>query len=140
MDIMDIAKTVLSLLIGGGLLAFIQFLITRHDNRHDKFKTVLDAIKGVRSEVDDIRKEITALKDDANRRDATQARTHILRFRDELQNNMDHSGEYFDQILEDAERYEKFCGSHPDFPNGRTEAAIEYIKDEHQRLLKEHKL
>lgn len=137
---MNVMESVLGILIGGGLLAFIQFLITRHDNRHDKAKSILDAIKGVRSEVDDIRKEITALKDDANRRDATQARTHILRFRDELQNNMDHSSEYFDQVLEDAERYEKFCGSHPDFPNGRTEAAIEYIKDEHQRLLKEHKL
>lgn len=137
---MNVIESVLGILIGGGLLAFIQFLITRHDNRNDKTKSILDAIKGVRSEVDDIRKEITALKDDANRRDATQARTHILRFRDELQNNMDHSSEYFDQILEDAERYEKFCGNHPDFPNGRTEAAIEYIKTEHQRLLREHKL
>ena len=137
---MNIAENIISLLIGGGLLAFIQFLITRHDNKHDKVKSVLDAIKGVNSEIEDVRKEIATLKDDADRRDAVQARTHVLRFRDELQNNIDHSSEYFDQILEDAERYKKFCEKHPDFPNGRTEAAIEYITDEHQRLLREHKL
>ena len=137
---MSIAESIISILVGGGLLAFIQFLITRHDNKHDKFKSVLDAIKGVTAEVEDVRKEIAALKDDADRRDAVQARTHVLRFRDELQNNIDHSSEYFDQILEDAERYKKFCEKHPDFPNGRTEAAIEYITDEHQRLLREHKL
>lgn len=137
---MNIAENIISLLIGGGLLAFIQFLITRHDSKHDKFKSVLDAIKGVTAEVEDVRKEIATLKDDADRRDAVQARTHVLRFRDELQNNIDHSSEYFDQILEDAERYEKFCEKHPDFPNGRTEAAIKYITDEHQRLLREHKL
>ncbi len=137
---MTIAESIISILVGGGLLAFIQFLITRHDNKHDKFKSVLDAIKGVNSEIEDVRKEIATLKDDADRRDAVQARTHVLRFRDELQNNIDHSSEYFDQILEDAERYKKFCEKHPDFPNGRTEAAIEYITDEHQRLLREHKL
>ena len=140
MDIMDIAKTVMSLLIGGGLLTFIQFLITRHDNRHDKFKTVLDAIKAVKSEVDGIKKELSEIRDDADRRDALQARTHILRFRDELQNDMTHTSEYFDQILEESQHYEQYCEKNPDFPNGRTEAAIKYITEEHQRLLKEHKL
>ena len=137
---MDILTGVASVLVGGGLLAFIQFLITRHDNKHDRLKKVLDSIDDIKKEIREIKDDITKVRDEANQRDAVQARTHILRFRDELSNNVDHSSEYFDQILDDAKRYEKFCEGHKDFPNGRTDAAIEYIREEHQRLLKEHKL
>ena len=137
---MDILTGVASVLVGGGLLAFIQFLIARHDSKHDKFKAVMDNIEDIKREVREIKDDITKVRDEANQRDAVQARTHILRFRDELSNNVDHSSEYFDQILDDSKRYEKFCEGHKDFPNGRTDAAIEYIREEHQRLLKEHKL
>ena len=137
---MNVLTGVLSLLIGGGLFAFIQFLINRHDTRNDKFKEVMDSIADVKKDVKDIKDEIAKVRDEADQRDAVQARTHILRFRDELKNDMEHSSEYFDQILDDAKRYEKFCEGHKDFPNGRTDAAIEYIREEHQRLMKEHKL
>lgn len=130
---MDIITSVISVLIGGGILAFLQFLITRHDNKHDRLKELLDAIKGVKKDVDAVRSE-------ADRREAILSRTHILRFRDELYNDVKHTSEYFEQTLDDIEVYERFCNDHPDFANGRTKAAAKYIREEYERLFKAHKL
>ena len=46
---MDVAASVVSILVGGGLLAFIQFPIGRHDAKHDKFKEVFEAIEKLTS-------------------------------------------------------------------------------------------
>jgi uncharacterized protein YoxC len=130
---LDIITSVISVLIGGGILAFLQFLITRHDSKHDRLKELLDAIKGVKKDVDAVRSE-------ADRREAILSRTHILRFRDELYNDVKHTSEYFEQTLDDIEVYERFCNDHPDFANGRTKAAAKYIREEYERLFKAHKL
>jgi len=130
---MDIATGIVSILIGGGLLAFIQFLISRHDEKHDKTKEILEAIK-------DVKKDVDAVKADAQKQNAVLSRTHILRFRDELYNDMKHTSEYFEQTLDDIEVYEKYCEKNPDFANGRTKAAAKFIRDEYERLFKEHKL
>lgn len=137
---MSIATSVLSIVIGGGLFAFVQFLINRHDAKHDRLKEVIDSINDIKKDVTDIKTEIGKVRDEADRREAIHARTHILRFRDELSNDIEHSSEYFDQVLDDAKFYDKFCSEHKDFLNGRTEAAIEYIREEEKRLRKEHKL
>lgn len=125
--------TVISVLIGGGLLGFIQFLINRHDKKNDRLEEVLGAIQ-------QIKKELKELKEDTGRQSAVLARTHILRFADELYNNVRHSKEYFDQTLDDIKTYEEYCKQNSDFANGRTEVAAKYIKSEYERLLKEHKL
>lgn len=130
---MDMAQTILSILLGGGILTFVQFLISRHDARHDKNKEVIARIDALDSKVDKIE---TSLSE----RDAVLARTHILRFKDELYNGMEHSSEYFEQTLDDAETYRQYCASHPAFANGRTKAAIEYIKSEYTRLFRAHML
>lgn len=125
--------SVLSILVGGGILAFIQFLISRHDNRNEKEKQILAALNDVQNEIKEIREELS-------RRDAVSARVQILRFKDELYNNVTHSQEYFEQILDDIETYNKYCNEYPKFRNGRTKAATEYINEEYTRLFKEHKL
>ena len=130
---MSVVGSVISLLIGGGILAFIQFLISRNDSRHDKFKEIVDAIKDVKMDVDKVREE-------AKQQNAVLARTHILRFKDELYNDVKHSQEYFEQTLDDIEVYDQYCSVHPGFANGRTKAASKYIKEEYERLFKAHKL
>lgn len=130
---LNVFTNVLSLLIGGGLLAFIQFLINRHDGKHDKLEGLLKTIQAVDKKVD-------ALDEAMQERDAVLARTRILRFRDELYNDVRHSDEYFLQTIDDIKTYEKFCEKHPRFANGRTETAAKYIREEHERLFKEHRL
>lgn len=120
-------------LTGGSFLAFLQFLITRHDNKHDKQEEILSEIKALSGRVSQIEASL-------DERDAIQARTHILRFKDELYDGVHHSQEYFEQILDDIVMYDRYCSEHPKFANGRTRAAASYIQDEHDRLFKEHKL
>ena len=119
--------------MGGALVGLIQFLIQRHDEKDGKYADILSAISKLSTEVRDIRH-------DQRERDAVLARTHILRFNDELYNNVHHTREYFDQTLDDIKTYEKFCEDNPEFANGRTEQASKYIRDEYERLYKERKL
>ena len=122
-----------SILIGGGLLAFIQFLIQRHDKKHDRIDEVLKAVQ-------DVNRKVDRLEEKVDERDAVLARTHILRFRDELYNDQKHTSEYFEQTLDDISTYNMYCKEHPGFQNGRTVAAAEFIREEYKRLFKEHKL
>ena len=125
--------TLVSLLAGGGILTFVQFLISRYDKKHDKNEEVLSELKTLSGRVENIEKSL-------DERDAVLARTHILRFKDELYTGIHHSKEYFEQTLDDIETYNQFCSEHPKFANGRTKAAAVYIQEEHDRLFKEHKL
>ena len=94
-------ETIVSVLVGGGILAFIQFLITRHDTKHDKHKEVMEAIEEINEKVDKLEESID---------------------------------------LDDIELYDKYCAKNPDFSNGRTKASAKLIRDEYDRLSKEHKL
>ena len=127
--------TVISVLIGGGILGFIQFLISRHDNKEDKEDSILSAIKDLSGRVEKIEKSL-------DERDAVLARTHILRFKDEIYNNgpESHSLEYYEQTLDDIQTYDQFCNDHPKFANGRTKAAAKYIREVYDKLTEEHKL
>ena len=131
---MDLFQFIATLLIGGGgIFVFVQFLIQRYDTKHDKQDEILKSIGKLTNEIESI-------KDDSDRKDAVQARTHILRFSDELYNNVWHSREYFEQTMDDIKIYNKYCENHDDFANGRTEAAAEFIKQEYVRLFNERKL
>lgn len=130
---MEMIGTVFSVLIGGGILTFVQFLISRHDNKKDKQKEILASINSLRDEVAQVKLE-------AKRQNAVLARTHILRFADELYNGVHHSREYFEQTLDDINTYSRFCDTDPEFKNGRTVAAAQYIIDTYNKLIEEHKL
>lgn len=117
----DLLLKIAGLVLGSGaLFSFIQFLVQRHDNR-----------KG-------IEKQIKKLEDRMDERDAIQARTHILRFNDELENGMVHSKDYFRQQIQDIDTYEEYCRTHPDFANGLTIMASKYIKSEYERQYQSH--
>ena len=116
---------------GGALLAFIQFLISRHDNRKD-------AIKGIKEDLNSIRKDIKSLDEKGDRREAENRRVRILRFEDELQENKRHSKESFYQVLNDITCYNEYCEKHPDFLNERTVATIAHIKAVYSERLEKH--
>lgn len=127
--------TILGFILGGGFLTFIQYLITRHDQKHDQSNAILERLNALDTKVGKIEASL-------DERDAILARTHILRFKDELYNNgaESHSLEYYEQTLDDIQTYDQFCNEHPKFANGRTKAAAKYIRDEYDRLTQEHKL
>lgn len=117
----DTVKILLTAFLSGSVLGFIQFLITRWDNKRN------------------LGKKIDNLSHDFKKHNAELARTHILRFNDELHNNVYHSEEYFKQTILDIDTYDKYCADNPDFANGLTVMASQYIKDEFRRTYLERK-
>lgn len=117
-----ILKLVLAIIGSNAFFSFLQFTITRRDNK-----------KGMGKEIERISQKI-----DEN--SAVLARTHILRFSDELKNGIEHSAEYFRQQLDDCDTYERYCERNPDFKNSYTMVANKYIKETFERLTKEGKI
>lgn len=68
----------------------------------------------------------------------TSARKRILRFNDDLLQGIEHSEEYFDDILSDIDYYEKYCNSHPNYANNKAVLSIASIKEYYSRLHEVH--
>lgn len=124
-------QTFLGIILGGSFLAFIEFLINRHDKRNDKLNTILEKITSLEKKVD----ELDTKNDEQN---AISARIRILRFADDLMEGRERSKESYDQCLEDIDTYEKFCASHHEFQNGKTVATIAYIRSVYAKRLEKH--
>lgn len=123
-------QTFIGIIFGGAFLAFLQFLITRHDNRVDKLAEIKKAIAEIKS-------DIKRLEDKGDRREAISVRIRILKFEDELQEGRRHSKDSFDQVLSDVTTYELYCSNHPEFKNNQTVATVDHIKKVyHERLEK----
>lgn len=130
MNMSEMIKAVLALLLSGtvlgSILTFIQFWITRKDNK----KNMEKLLKG---EIGRVEKTVCDLAGDFQEYKATLARTHVLRFSDDLRNGVHHSEEYFKQQILDIDTYNRYCETHPEFENGLTVMASEYIREEYKR-------
>ena len=120
---------VLSIFGGGVGLTFLQFLITRHDEKKkNSLMTVVNAIK----------KDLDCLKDEMHRDQAYAARIRILRFSDEILHKTRHSMEMFNQINEDIDRYRRFCDKNPDFKNNKAVMAIQNIERVYEMCMEQN--
>ena len=128
---MDFITSFVGILVGGGLFAFIQFLINRYDSKHDKFQGIKDAIRVLSDKVD-------AFGVKSDERYAVSMRVRILRFRDEMLSGQNHTHDSFQQVLSDIDEYENYCETHPDFRNNQTMATIEHIKSNYRERLEKH--
>ena len=118
---MDTATLIGVVLGSNGLFALLTYLIQRHDSRKNGIAAVIEKVDALSNKVDE--------------NAAVLARTHILRFSDELQNGIVHSQEYFHQQMDDCDTYDKYCNGHPQFKNSYTVAAESHIKTTYQNLL-----
>ena len=130
-------ELVIAILASGGLFSFIQFFITFGFSRKDKTKEIEKQLKTIEENQQEGFKKLN-MKVDYNA--AVLARTHILRFNDEILNGMKRSREYWRQQLDDCDTYEQFCKEHPKFKNSYTEIADRNIKTTYEKLLSEGKL
>lgn len=125
-----------TLILGSGaFFSFLQFIITRYDNRKGMEKELQktnEKIDMVEAKFD---KRIDETNDNIARNQAVLCRTHILRFADEQRSGtVSHSKEYFEQQIQDIDTYEAYCTTHPEFRNGLTVMASEYIRSEYKRI------
>lgn len=117
-------QTILIALLGGGVVGFVQYLITRHDNKHDRLKAIED--------------KITCLEGKIDQQNAVSMRVRILRFRDEMLLGQNHTHDSFQQVLSDIDSYEEYCQYHPLFKNNQTELTIDHIRHNYQERLEKH--
>lgn len=96
---------------------------------------IFQKIDSKRNGVSKISEQLSDLRDKVDENAAVLARTHILRFSDELQNGIVHSQEYFRQQMDDCDTYDKYCDKHPEFKNSYTILAEQHIKTTYQHLL-----
>lgn len=95
--------------------------------------------KSLRTEINSIQDEIEKMKDNEETREIKNTRRRILRFNDELLNNIEHSKEFFDEIIEDVDTYRRFTNSHPDYSNGKANLASDNIERVYRKCLEERK-
>lgn len=72
------------------------------------------------------------------RDDAKSARRRILSCADELRRGVEHSQEFFDDVLEDISYYNNYCKENPDFENMKAVVAIEFITETYHKCLKDN--
>ncbi len=70
--------------------------------------------------------------------EALNARRRILRFNDELLQNVKHSREMFDNVLDDITTYENYCDKNKDFKNHKATLAIENVNRVYKECMKDH--
>lgn len=133
-------KEIVALVLGSGaFFSFLQFWITRHDNKkgmEKQLKEVKDDVQDVKKDLkEEFREMIEATNAKIDRNQAVLCRTHILRFADEQRSGtVHHSKEYFEQQIQDIDTYEAYCRDNPEFRNGLTVMASEYIRNEYRRI------
>lgn len=94
-------------------------------------------IGGVQQEVKDIKKDVGDIREEAKEREATNRRTRILEFGDEILHDVDYSKEHWDSILMDITEYEHYCDDHPHYMNNVAKATIKHIKHMYDKHLDE---
>ena len=115
--------TIIGAMLGSvGLFTFIQFLITRHDNK-----------KGAITRIEE---ELISIRKDMKRDKADDARRRILAATDELRTGISlHSLEWYNQLNDDVDDYNRYCDKHPDYRNNKATQAIEYFKSNYAKRL-----
>ena len=139
---MDLFTTLIGVLLGGGVLAFVQFLIQRNDSKHDKMEEVNKSIRALsenaKERFDVLDRKIDTVNAKGDERFAVSSRVRILRFEDELQEKRKHSKDSWDQAMSDIDYYENYCQAHPKFKNNQTVATVEHIKNGYMERLEKH--
>lgn len=99
----------------------------------DLMKEIGDLKTGLES----VKEDVADIREEAKEREATNRRTRILEFGDEILHETDYSKEHWDNVLMDISAYEIYCDDHPHYMNNVAKATIKHIKDMYQKHLKE---
>lgn len=98
---------------------------------------IMKEMGNLKKEVKDIKKDVTDIREEAKEREATNRRTRILEFGDEILHDVDYSKEHWDSILMDCSEYEHYCDDHPHYMNNVAKATIKHIKHMYDKHLDE---
>lgn len=98
---------------------------------------IMKEISHLKQEVKSVKDDVSDIREEAKEREATNRRTRILEFGDEILHEVDYSKEHWDSILMDVGAYEAYCDDHPHYMNHVAKATIKHIKNKYQTHLQE---
>lgn len=101
-------------------------------------KDMMDKMESVQDDVKDLGNKHSNLEYRMDKDKADDCRTRILRFGDELRRGVEHSEEFFNQILDDISDYKRYCTEHPEYKNDRAVNAIAEIEKVYQRCMEKN--
>lgn len=131
---MDAAATQIIGMLITGLVSVLVALVSSNGfwSKIEKKNGLKDKLDEIKAEQDkmfgEIRKEQDRMASKIDENEAKGARRRILRFSDELTQQIEHSKDFFDDVLADIDTYDRYCKDNPDFPNNRTRIAEDNIK------------
>ena len=151
---MEVVLTIVLSIIGSSaVFGFIQFLITRKDQKEATLNKISAKVVAIDTNVKELKTEvkdqISELSDRMEMNDeilrqqqlkinADTRRVRILRGSDEIRMHVKHSEEWFDQTNEDITEYEKYCEEHPGYKNNKAVHAIQNINQAYEKALKDN--
>ena len=94
---------------------------------------------GIKGQLDAVREKSDIQQEEFREFWVDYQREAILRFSRECSQEIPHSREEWNHILDIIRRYESFCTKH-DIANGVIEENSSYLRDLHKKLLNEHRI
>lgn len=90
-------------------------------------KIYLESYKDLKTDIDSIKTEISALKESDEKNRAMTSRYRIIRAADEIRNGVKLSDDHIEQLGEDIDIYDKYCKSHPSYLNHKGQRSKEIV-------------
>lgn len=116
------------------LVALVGIIPTVISNRKKTQQTMEENRKETREQLEKVQRTLDShIREDEDDK-ARNQRYRILRFYDEMCEHRRHSESHFEDILDDIDKYERYCASHPDFRNSRGQLAMANIKLTYDKL------
>ena len=97
---------------------------------------VLQKLDAVNTELAETKKKLDEHVTMDDERNIDLHRAMILRFNTELIRGLKHTEEDFNEIMYNITCYERYCETHPDYPNNRAVRAIKNINRVYDELMK----
>ena len=113
------------------LTSIITLVLQRRWQVHDKRSEHDDECKQTLKRIE---RKLDEHIDADEQNSVRQARARIIVFADEITRGEKHSKEHFDSVRDDADYYDKYCVSHPDYPNRKAESANALIDSTYTEL------
>lgn len=99
---------------------------------------IVSTLKNITTMIDELSKKLDLHIIANEESNATQLRTGIIRFDDELLLGVKHTKSHFDTVLIDIDHYNEYCEAHPNFKNGVAASACSHILEVYEECKHNH--